>query len=151
MFFSGYLAFPETHASYSRGQSGKYGNDYVWGDKLDIGRTALLYNPYTYQWEEQELVSKGRNNFENFLQFSFVTNNNISVSQKGKYGSFRASMTQIYNRGQYPNQDLNKVNFNVSGEMSWKNSSFRLRPAITSTSLRIITGLDIVEVIFTIW
>ena len=41
MFFSGYLAFPETQSSYSRGQSGKYGNDYVWGDKLDIGRTAI--------------------------------------------------------------------------------------------------------------
>ncbi len=129
MFFSGYLAFPETQSSYSRGQSGKYGSDYVWGDKLDIGRTAILYNPNTYQWEEQELVSKGRDNYNNFLQFSFVTNNNVSVSQKGKYGSFRASMTQIYNRGQYPNQDLNKVNFTVGGEMSWK--KFKLEASAT--------------------
>lgn len=129
MFFSGYLAFPETQSSYSRGQSGKYGNDYVWGDKLDIGRTAILYNPYTYEWEEQELVSKGKDNYKNFLQFSFVTNNNVSVSQKGKYGSFRASMTQIYNRGQYPNQDLNKANFTVGGEMSWK--KFKLEASAT--------------------
>lgn len=129
MFFTGYLAFPETQSSYSRGQSGKYGSDYVWGDKLDIGRTAILYNPYTYQWEEQELVSKGRDNYKNFLQFSFVTNNNVSVSQKGKYGSFRASMTQIYNRGQYPNQDLNKANFTVGGEMSWK--KFKLEASAT--------------------
>lgn len=129
MFFSGYLAFPETQSSYSRGQSGKSGGDYIWGDKLDIGRTAILYNPNTYQWEEQELVSKGRNNYKNFLQFSFVTNNNVSVSQKGKYGSFRASMTQIYNRGQYPNQDLNKVNFTVGGEMSWK--KFKLEASAT--------------------
>lgn len=129
MFFSGYLAFPKTQSSYSRGQSGKYGDDYVWGDKLDIGRTAVLYNPYTYQWEEQELVSKGGDNYKNFLQFSFVTNNNVSVSQKGKYGSFRASMTQIYNRGQYPNQDLNKVNFTVGGEMSWK--KFKLEASAT--------------------
>lgn len=71
MFFSGYLAFPETQSSYGRGQSGKYGNSgYVWGDKLDIGRTAVLYNPYTYEWEEQELVSKGKDNYKNFLQFS---------------------------------------------------------------------------------
>lgn len=120
MFFTGYLAFPETQSSYSRGTSGRYGSDYVWGDKLDIGHTATLYNPYTYQWEEQELTSKGRNNYKNLLQFSFVTNNNVSVSQKGKYGSFRASLTEIYNRGQYPNQDLNKVTFSVGGEMSWK-------------------------------
>lgn len=120
MFFSGYLAFPKTQSSYSRGTSGHYGDDYVWGDKLDIGRKALLYNPQTYKWEEQELTSKGRDNYKNFLQFSFVTNNNVSVSQKGKYGSFRASLTEIYNKGQYPNQDLNKVIFNVGGEMSWK-------------------------------
>lgn len=120
MFFSGYLAFPETQSSYSRGSNGKYGSDFVWGDKLDIGRTARLYNPYTYQWEEQELTSKGKDNYKNFLQFSFVTNNNVSVSQKGKYGSFRASLTEIYNRGQYPNQDLNKAIFNVGGEMSWR-------------------------------
>lgn len=129
MFFSGYLAFPKTQSSYSRGQSGKYGNDYVWGDKLDIGRTAILYNPYTYEWEEQKLVSKGKDNYKNFLQFSFVTNNNVSISQKGKYGSFRASMTQIYNRGQYPNQDLNKANFTVGGEMSWK--KFKLEASAT--------------------
>lgn len=129
MFFSGYLAFPETQHSYSRGQSGKYGDDYVWGDKLDIGRKAILYNPFTYEWEEQELTSKGRDNYKNFLQFSFVTNNNVNISQKGKYGSFRASITQIYNRGQYPNQDLNKVNFTVGGEMSWK--KFKLDASAT--------------------
>lgn len=121
MFFSGYLAFPETQSSYSRGQSGVYGESgYIWGDKLDIGRTAIHYNPYTYEWEEQELTSKGKNNYKNFLQFSFVTNNNVSVTQKGKYGSFRASMTHIYNRGQYPNQDMNKAIFTVGGEMEWK-------------------------------
>lgn len=129
MFFSGYLAFPETQHSYSRGQSGKYGDDYVWGDKLDIGRKAILYNPFTYEWEEQELTSKGKDNYKNFLQFSFVTNNNVNISQKGKYGSFRASITQIYNRGQYPNQDLNKVNFTVGGEMSWK--KFKLEASAT--------------------
>lgn len=121
MFFSGYLAFPETQHSYSRGFGGKYNNDYVWGDKLDIGRTAILWDPYTYEWREQELTSKGKDNFNNFLQFSMVTNNNINISQQGKYGSFRASLTEVYNKGQYPNQDLNKITFSVGGEMSWKN------------------------------
>lgn len=121
MFFSGYLAFPETQHSYSRGFGGEYNNDYVWGDKLDIGRTAILWDPYTYEWREQELTSKGKDNFNNFLQFSMVTNNNINISQQGKYGSFRASVTEVYNKGQYPNQDLNKITFSVGGEMSWKN------------------------------
>ena len=121
MFFSGYLAFPETQHSYSRGFGGKYNNDYVWGDKLDIGRTAILWDPFNYEWREQELVSKGKDNFKNFLQFSMVTNNNVNISQKGKYGSFRASITEVYNKGQYPNQNLNKITFSVGGEMTWKN------------------------------
>ncbi len=129
MFFSGYLAFPKTHSAYSSGTSGKYSNDYVWGDKLDIGRTAVLYNPQTYEWEEQVLTSKGKNNFKNFLQFSFVTNNNISISHKGKYGSFRTSLTEIYNKGQYPNQDLNKISFTVAGEMEWKKIKFEASAA----------------------
>lgn len=119
MFFSGFLAFPQTQSEYSRGYGGKYGNDYVWGDKLDIGRTAVLWDPYENEWREQELVSKGKNNFKNFLQTSWVTNNNISVTQQGEFGSFRASFTQGYNRGQYPNQDLNKFTFFVGGEMKY--------------------------------
>lgn len=127
MFFSGYLAFPEVQSSYSAGTGGRYNNNSVWGDKLDIGRTAVMWNPYTYEMEEQELVSKGKDNFKNLLQFSLVTNNNVSVSQKGKYGSFRTSVTQVYNRGQYPNQDLNKVTVSVGGEMTYK--KFKLEAA----------------------
>lgn len=121
MFYAGYLAFPEVQHSYSAGTGGHYNNNAVWGDKLDIGRTAIMWDPYTYEMREQELVSKGKDNFKNLLQLSLVTNNNVSVSQKGKYGSFRTSMTHVYNRGQYPNQDLNKITFSVGGEMSYKN------------------------------
>ncbi len=69
------------------------------------------------------LVSKGKNNFKNFLEFSFVTNNNVSVTQKGKYGSFRTSLTHIYNKGQYPNTKLNKLTYTVGGDMKFKNLS----------------------------
>lgn len=127
MFFSGFLAFPQVQSAYSLGSGGKYGSDYVWGDKLDIGRTAVQYDPRTYEWREMELTSKGKNNFKNFLQLSMVTNNNVSVSQQGKYGSFRASLTHVYNKGQYPNQDLNKMTFSVGGDMSYKN--FKLEAA----------------------
>lgn len=123
MFFSGYLAFPEVQHSYSAGNGGKYNNNSVWGDKLDIGRTAVQWDPKTYEYREMELTSKGKDNFKNFLQFSMVTNNNVSVTQKGKYGSFRASATQVYHKGEYPNQKLNKMTFSVGGEMKWKNFS----------------------------
>ena len=97
MFNAGYLAIPEAQHSYSSGTGGKYDSkDYVWGDKLDIGRTAVQYNPFTYQWEEQPLVSKGKDNFRNFLEQGFSTNNNISIAWKGKNGGFRTSLNHVY-------------------------------------------------------
>ncbi len=123
MFFAGYLAFPEVQHSYSAGTGGKYNNNSVWGDKLDIGRTAVMWDPETYEFREMELTSKGKDNFKNFLQPSLVTNNNISVTQKGKYGSFRASVTEVHHKGEYPNQKLNKMTFSVGGEMKWKKFS----------------------------
>ena len=40
---------------------------------------------------------------------------------KGKYGSFRTSLTHVFNKGQYPNQKLNKITYTAGGEMSYKN------------------------------
>ena len=120
MFFAGFLAFPETHSSYSRGWNGEYNNDFVWGDKLDIGRTAIQYNPSTYEWEETELTSRGKDNFNNFLEPSVITNNNISFAFKSKYGSVRSSITYAYNKGQYPNQELNKFTYFVGGDIKYK-------------------------------
>lgn len=125
MFQAGYLMLPEVQSGYSSGIGGKYNSDdFVWGDKLDIGRTAVQYDPFTHERVEMPLVSKGKNNFKNFLENSFVTNNNVSISQKGKYGSVRTSLTHVYNKGQYPNTKLNKISYSVSGDMKWKKFSF---------------------------
>ena len=130
MFHAGYLKMPEVQNSYSSGANGKYApGDYVWGDKLDIGHTARQYDPYTYEWKDMPLTSKGKDNFQNFLQQAFVTNNNISITQKGKYGSFRTSMNHIYNRGQYPNNDQQKFSFSASGNIDW--NKFHLDAGIT--------------------
>ncbi|SEN43215.1 TonB-linked outer membrane protein, SusC/RagA family [bacterium A37T11] len=118
MFTSGFLAFPKVQTSYSSGSSGKYRvGDYVWGDKLDIGRTASQYNPYTYEMEDQELVSKGKDNLSNFLETSYISNNNINISQQGKYGGVRSSITYVKNKGQYPNTMLNKFTASLAGNM----------------------------------
>lgn len=120
MFNVGYLRKPEVQTSYSSGTGSKYRTgDFVWGDKMDIGREAEQYNPYTHEWEMQPLVSKGKNNLKNFQENSFVTNNNINITQKGKYGSFRTSLTHVYNKGQWPNEKLNKLTYTVAGEMNW--------------------------------
>lgn len=120
MVNAGYLRKPEVQTSYSTGQGGKYlAGSYVWGDRLDIGREANQYNPFTYEWEMQPLVSKGKDNLKNFQEFSFVTNTNVNVTQKGKYGSFRTSLTHVYNKGQWPNEKLNKITYSVAGDMNF--------------------------------
>lgn len=119
MFNSGYLAIPEVQSSYSTGQGGIYqAGSYVWGDKLDIGRTAMMYNPETHEHEETLLVSKGKNNLRNFQRSSFITNNNVSISQRGENGGIRASLTHVYNQSQYENNQLNKLTYSVTGDMS---------------------------------
>ncbi len=124
MFQAGYLKLPEVQSGYSSGEGGKYNHyDFVWGDKLDIGRTAEQWNPQTHQFEVMPLTSRGKNNFKNFLETGFITNNNVSISQKGKYGSVRASLTHVYNKGQYPNTKLNKITYSVSGDMKWNKFS----------------------------
>jgi TonB-linked SusC/RagA family outer membrane protein len=130
MFSSGFLAFPEVQSSYSSGSGGKYGvGDYVWGDKLDIGRKASQYNPNTYKFEEMPLVSKGKDNLANFLQQGFILNNNLNISQTGKNGGMRASFSHVYNQGQYPNTKLNKIIGSISGDI--KAGNFNLDGGFT--------------------
>jgi len=117
MFFSGYLALPDVQTAYSAGYGGKYNtDDEVWGDKLDIGRVYNQWNPITKQMEESELTSKGKNNFSNFLEPGFISNNSVSFTTQGEKGSISTSINHVYNKGQYPNTKLNMTNISVSGE-----------------------------------
>jgi TonB-linked SusC/RagA family outer membrane protein len=118
MFTAGFVVFPETQKSYSSGYNGKYGNDYVWGDKLDIGRTATLWDPFEMVWKDSTLLtSKGKNNLKNFQEQGFITNNNISIINQTDKGSLRASVSYVHDKGQFPNQHLNKVTYSLGGEM----------------------------------
>lgn len=119
MVFAGYLALPEVQDSYSAGLGGNYSaTDYVWGAKLDIGTVAEQWNPVTKQYEDMPLTSRGKNNFKEFLEPSIITNNNITFARSGDLGSIRTSITHIYNKGQYPNLESNKLNMNVSGTLN---------------------------------
>jgi TonB-dependent SusC/RagA subfamily outer membrane receptor len=122
MVSSGFLALPEVQTSYSSGYNSRYNtDDYVWGDKLDIGRVYEQWDPELKAMREMELTSRGKDNFKNFLEFSYISNNNVSLSQQGENGSFRASLTNIYNKGQYPNAKLNMTTFSVGGDIKVNN------------------------------
>lgn len=130
MFTSGFLSMPDVQTSYSSGSAGKYRiGDYVWGDKLDIGRTANMYDPFTYEWKQTELVSKGKKNLSNFLESSYILNNNVSISQQGENGGIRSSFTHVKNKGQYPNTMLNKFTAALAGNM--RSGNFDMDAGIT--------------------
>lgn len=117
MVHAGFLRLPNVQSSYSSGMKGTYmAYDECWGDKMDIGRTAVQYDPLTNEWYEQPLVSKGKNNLKNFMQNSFVTNNNVNVAYKGKLGSFRSSLNHVYHKGVWPNNKENRFTYTMSGE-----------------------------------
>lgn len=117
MFHCGFLRIPEAQSDYSSGIGGVYdAYDEVWGDKLDIGRTAKQWDPINQEWKEMPLESRGKNNFNNFLENSFVTNNNINVNYKGEKGSFRSSVNHIYNKGVFPNNTQHRFNFTLAGD-----------------------------------
>ncbi|WP_224070213.1 SusC/RagA family TonB-linked outer membrane protein [Arachidicoccus terrestris] len=117
MFTLGYLAIPEVQTSYAHGQNGKISTDYVWGPKLDIGDSALQWNPRTKQEEMMPLIASGKNNLQNFMQTGIITSNNISVTKSGENGYFRAGLNHVYNQGQFPNEKLNIINYTMSGQM----------------------------------
>lgn len=117
MLASGYLAIPKVQTSYGHGINGKISTDYVWGPKLDIGDSAKQWNPITKQEEMMPLVSSGKNNLKNFLEAGLITNNNITVTQTGENGFFRAGVNHIYNKGQFPNEKLNILNYTMSGAL----------------------------------
>lgn len=119
MFDAGYLRRPQVQTSYSSGNHGKYSDNssYVWGAKLDAGLEAMQYNPFTGEKEMTPLTSRGKDNLKNFQQLSLVTNSNVNVAYKGKNGSFRTSLTHVFNKGQFDNERLNKLTYTVSGNL----------------------------------
>jgi hypothetical protein len=69
-------------------------------------------------WKDSTpLVSKGKNNLQNFQQLGYILNNNISILNQGEHGSIRSSISHVYNQGQFPNQKLNKVTYYLGGNI----------------------------------
>ncbi|PZP49689.1 MAG: SusC/RagA family TonB-linked outer membrane protein [Pseudopedobacter saltans] len=117
MFTLGYIAIPKVQTSYGHGISGQISTDYVWGPKLDIGDSAIQWNPFTKQQEMMPLVSSGKNNLREFMQTGIISNNNITVMQSGENGFFRAGLNYIYNKGEWPNATLKIINYTMSGQL----------------------------------
>lgn len=134
MFQKGFIAIPKTQKRYGSGADGIYtltefvgdnahgdagGGAGSWGPKLDAGNLVVQWDspvdPVTGKRTPTPWVSRGKNNLNNFIRSGAITSNNLSVSRNFDKGSMRMSLSQMYQKGQVPNTQLNIIGFSVAG------------------------------------
>ncbi len=120
MFTAGFLAIPKKQAVYGRGDDNTYNinSDNTWGTAMD-GKNEIQWDPVNKVFKSMPYLPSGKNNFKNFLEEGYVTNNNLSLSYtKGNIFSLRNSLNWIQNKGQYPNSTLNKYTYSVGADIN---------------------------------
>jgi TonB-linked SusC/RagA family outer membrane protein len=118
MFTAGFLAIPEKQSLYGRGSNNTYNinSDASWGVPMD-GRTLNQWDPFEKVFKDKPYLPVGADNFKNFLEQGFVTNNNISIGVNKENVSLRTSFNYIDNKGQYPNSSLKKYTYSLGGNV----------------------------------
>lgn len=124
MFTAGFLAIPQKQAVYGRGNNSTYdkNSEYSWGTKMD-GSIQNQWDPKTMEYRDYEYLPVGANNFKNFLEQGYTTNNNLNISYKKENISLRSSLNWAQNKGRYPNSILNKYTYTFGGEATFKKFS----------------------------
>lgn len=128
MFAAGYLAIPESQSTYGRevntGTNTAVTNgDGAWGPPLE-GQEVIQWDPVKMDWQPMPYIARGADNFKNFLEPGYVLNNNLSITQQGDLGSFRASANWVKNKGQYPNSMFDKYTYSIGGDIRLKKLTF---------------------------
>lgn len=119
MFTAGFLAIPKKQSMYGRGSDNTYNkySDESWGTVMD-GTVRNQWDPYAMEYKDYPYLPIGKDNFKNFLEQGYVTNNNISVTHKTQTSSIRSSLNWVQNKGQYPNSKLNKYSYSFGGDIN---------------------------------
>lgn len=119
MFTSGFLAIPERQSVYGRGANGTYdiNSSNSWGPVMD-GTIRKQWDPILKDFRDYEYLPVGKDNFSNFLEQGYITNNNLNVGYKGDLLSLRSSVNWIQNKGQYPNSSLDKFTYTFGGDVN---------------------------------
>jgi TonB-linked SusC/RagA family outer membrane protein len=124
MFEAGYLAIPKMQSEYGRVVNTAT-NTYVrsgdgsWGAPLD-GKDVIQWDPISKSMKSMPFIARGKDNFKNFLEQGYILNNNVSVTQTGDLGSFRASAIWAQNKGTYPNSRFDKLTYSIGGDIHLK-------------------------------
>lgn len=117
MFTAGFLAIPEKQSVYGRGSNNTYNinSDNSWGTAMD-GKMQTQWDPFQKVFRDYAYSPVGKDNFKNFLEQGYVTNNNISVSYNKGNVAVRNSLNWTQNKGQYPNSTLNKYTYSFGAD-----------------------------------
>lgn len=119
MFNAGFLAIPEKQSTYGRGTAYLYdlNSDQSWGTFLD-GSIQKQWDPIQKEFRDYEYLPIGKDNFKNFLEPGYITNNNASVAFNGEKVALRTSLNWTQNKGRYPNSRLNKYTYTIGGDIN---------------------------------
>jgi len=119
MFTAGFLAIPEKQSTYGRGSSNIYDkiSNASWGTVMD-GTVRSQWDPFLKEYRDYEYLPVGPDNFANFLEQGYVTNNNVNIGYKGDVVSLRSSVNWTQNKGQYPNSTLDKYTYTFGGDIN---------------------------------
>ncbi len=119
MFSAGFLAIPAKQSVYGRGENNTYdiNSTSSWGTVMD-GTIRTQWNPFLKEYRDYEYLPTGKNNFNNFLEQGYVTNNNVNVAYKTDIVSLRSSINWTENKGQYPNSTLDKYTYTFGGDIN---------------------------------
>ncbi|MBS1654031.1 MAG: SusC/RagA family TonB-linked outer membrane protein [Bacteroidetes bacterium] len=119
MYTAGFLAIPKKQSVYGRGSNNTYNinSDASWGTTMD-GKTETQWDPFEKVFKPMPYLPVGKNNFKNFLEQGYVTNNNLSIGYTKGNVSLRNSLNWIQNKGQYPNSTLNKYTYSFGVDLN---------------------------------
>lgn len=121
MFESGFLAIPEKQSVYGRGYNYVYdmNSDGSWGAPMD-GSIKTQWDPISKEYRDYPYLPVGKDNFKNFLENGYVTNNTLSLSYQGNVASLRTSFNWSENKGIYPNSIYDKYGLTFGGSINMK-------------------------------
>ncbi|MBK7476410.1 MAG: SusC/RagA family TonB-linked outer membrane protein [Haliscomenobacter sp.] len=119
MFTAGFLAVPEVQSVYGRGDNMIYDqfSDNSWGTVMD-GTPRQQWDPITKSNTVRPYLPVGKDNFKNFLEQGYVTNNNLNVGYKKDNLSIRNSLNWTENKGRYPNSIIQKYTYSFGADLS---------------------------------
>jgi TonB-linked SusC/RagA family outer membrane protein len=131
----GFIVLPQAQTQYGRGTNYLYSYGDIttdppgsnplydnfqrlpeWGPQFDgqpVQQFDSPYNPVTGIRTPTPWLARGVNNFNNFVQTGYTSTNSVSLAASGSNYNIRISYGHTYQKGDFPNTELNIDNFKV--------------------------------------